>query len=88
MVSRRKVVLDDWYSRVVFVVIAVALAMLAVQGAWPVEPVVAAPAQFRSLPPCGSRDLPCYVKFLPWDVGMERLPDGRNALAVWVANPQ
>ena len=88
MVSRRKVVLDDWYSRVVFGVIAVALAMLAVQGAWPVEPVVAAPAQFGLPPPCGSQLRPCYVTFRSWDVGMERLPDGRNALAVWVANPQ
>ena len=88
MVSRHKIVLDDWYSRVVFGVIAVALAVLAGQGACSVQPVVAAQARFPAPPPCGSQARPCYVKFSPWDVGMERLPGGKNALAVWVANPQ
>ena len=60
MVSRRKVVLADWYSRAVFGVIAVALAMLAIQGARVVEPVAHAQQDMQ----CGgSENQPCYVKF-------------------------
>ena len=49
--------LADWYSRVVFGVIAVALATLAGQGACSVEPI--AHAQTVQ---CGSRNQPCYVE--------------------------
>lgn len=57
MVSRHKVMLADWYSRVVFGVIAVALATLAGQGACSVEPIAHAQTE-----QCGSRNQPCYVK--------------------------
>ena len=57
MESRRKVMLADWYSRVVFGVIAVALAMLAGQGTCSMEPV----ARAQSVP-CGSPDQPCFVR--------------------------
>lgn len=42
MVSKHKVILVDWYSRVVFGVIALSLAMLAGQEACSVEPVARA----------------------------------------------
>ncbi len=58
MTARREGLLTDWYSRVVFGVIAVSLAMLAVQGAWTVEPVLHAQGS-----ECGnSRFNPCYVE--------------------------
>ena len=57
MISRHKVMLADWYSRVVFGVIAVALAMLAFQGAFTVEPVAHAQSER-----CGSQYNPCYVE--------------------------
>ena len=57
MESRQKLLLADWYSRVVFGVIAVALAMLAGQGACSMEPV----ARAQSVP-CGSPDQPCFVR--------------------------
>ncbi len=57
MESRHKVMLADWYSRVVFGVIAVALAMLAGQGACSMEPV----ARAQSVP-CGSPNQPCFVR--------------------------
>jgi hypothetical protein len=51
--------LSDWYSRVVFGVIAVSLAMLALQGAGAVQPVVRAQGS-----ECGARFNPCYVEVL------------------------
>ena len=57
MVSRHKVMLVDWYSRVVFGVIALSLAMLAGQGACSVEPVARAQSEL-----CGSPDRPCFVR--------------------------
>lgn len=60
MVSRHRVVLVDWYSRVVFGVIAFSLAMLAGQGACSVEPVARAQSE-----PCGSPERPCYVRIPP-----------------------
>ena len=57
MESRQIVMLADWYSRVVFGVIAVALAMLVGQVACSMEPV----ARAQSVP-CGSPDQPCFVR--------------------------
>ena len=54
--------LADWYSRVVFGVIAVSLAILAFQGAGTVQPVVHAQDS-----PCGARFNPCYVTVLDVD---------------------
>ena len=51
--------LADWYSRVVFGVIAVSLAMLALQGACTVPPVMRAKES-----ECGARFNPCYVEVL------------------------
>lgn len=51
--------LADWYSRVVFGVIAVSLAILAYQGATTVQPVVHAQDS-----ECGTRFNPCYVEVL------------------------
>ena len=51
--------LADWYSRVVFGVIAVSLAILAFQGAATVQPVVHAQES-----ECGARYNPCYVEVL------------------------
>ncbi len=51
--------LTDWYSRVVFSVIAVSLAILAFQGANTVQPVVHAQDSA-----CGARFNPCYVEVL------------------------
>ena len=59
MTSRYGLKLTDWYNRMVFGVIAAALATLAVQGACAVEPVVHAKQV-----PCGaSVENPCYVVF-------------------------
>ena len=57
MVSRHEVMLVDWYSRVVFGVIALSLAMLAGQGACSMEPVARAQSEL-----CGSPDRPCFVR--------------------------
>ena len=57
MISRHKVMLADWYSRVVFGVIAVALAMLAFQGVFTVESVAHAQSER-----CGSEYDPCFVE--------------------------
>ena len=57
MESRQRVMLADWYSRVVFGVIAVSLAVLAGQGACSMEPVARAQSG-----PCGSPDQPCFVR--------------------------
>lgn len=51
--------LTDWYSRVVFGVIAISLAALAFQGAGKVQPVVHAQDS-----ECGARFNPCYVEVL------------------------
>ena len=59
MISKRKAILVDWYSRVVFGVIALSLAMLAGQGACSMEPVARAQSG-----PCGSPDQPCFVRIL------------------------
>ena len=59
MTSRHGLKLAGWYNRVVFGVIAVALATLAVQGACAVEPVVHA----RQVPCGSSAENPCYVVF-------------------------
>ena len=76
--------LADWYSRVVFAVIAVTLATLAGQGACTVEPV----ARAQSVQ-CGSTSNPCYVRLL----ALERvLEDGggvgtdRDGLRAYVVN--
>ena len=59
MTSRQGLKLAGWYNRVVFGVIAIALATLAVQGACAVEPVLHAKQV-----PCGSSaENPCYVVF-------------------------
>ena len=57
MESRQKMMLADWYSRVVFGVIAISLAMLAGEGACSMEPV----ARAQSVP-CGSPAQPCFVR--------------------------
>lgn len=59
MTSRHSLKLAGWYNRVVFGVIAAALATLAVQGACAVEPVVHA----RQVPCGSSAENPCYVVF-------------------------
>ena len=59
MTTRQAGFLTDWYSRVVFGVIAVSLAMLAFQGACAVQPVARAQGS-----DCGSRFNPCYVEVL------------------------
>ena len=59
MTTRQEGLLADWYSRVVFGVIATSLATLAVQGACTVQPV--AQAQGSA---CGDRFDPCYVEVL------------------------
>ena len=59
MTTRQDGLLADWYSRVVFGVIAASLATLAVQGACTVQP--AARAQGSA---CGDRFDPCYVEVL------------------------
>ena len=59
MTTRQDGFLADWYSRVVFGVIAVSLAMLAFQGACSVQPVVRAQDS-----ECGARFNPCYVEVL------------------------
>ena len=62
MESRHRITLADWYSRVVFGVIAAALAMLAGQGACSVEPVARAQSAPAQSAPCGSYDQPCFVR--------------------------
>ncbi len=62
MTTRQDGFLADWYSRVVFGVIAVSLAMLALQGACSVQPVVRAQDS-----QCGARFNPCYVEVLDVD---------------------
>ena len=47
MISKHKAILVDWYSRVVFGVIALSLAMLAGQGACSMEPVARAVRTMR-----------------------------------------
>ena len=59
MTTRQGGFLTDWYSRVVFGIIAVSLAMLAFQGARTVQPVVRAQGS-----ECGARFNPCYVEVL------------------------
>ena len=59
MKTRQDGLLVDWYSRVVFGVIAVSLASLAFQGACTVQPVVRAQGS-----ECGARFDPCYVEVL------------------------
>ena len=81
MVSRHKVMRADWYSRVVFGVIAAALVTLVVQGGFAVEPVEAAQVM-----QCGSRANPCYVQF-PENVLLRSNTFGGSALKVHVVNP-
>ncbi len=69
--------LADWYSRVVFGVIAVSLAMLALQGACTVQPVVCAQGS-----ECGARFNPCYVEVL----GVDGQVDVNQPLNVVVLN--
>ena len=59
MTTGQNGLLTDWYSRVVFGVIAVSLAILAFQGASTVQPVVHAQDS-----ECGARFNPCYVEVL------------------------
>ena len=59
MTGRQDGFLVDWYSRVVFGVIAVSLAMLAFQGACAVQPAMRAQGS-----ECGARFNPCYVEVL------------------------
>ncbi len=59
MTTRQDGFLADWYSRMVFGVIAVSLATLAIQGACTVQPVVRAQGS-----ECGTRFNPCYVEVL------------------------
>lgn len=59
MTTRQDEFLADWYSRMVFGVIAISLAMLAFQGACTVQPVVRAQDS-----ECGARFNPCYVEVL------------------------
>ena len=59
MTNRHDGFLADWYGRVVFGVIAVSLATLALQGARTVQPVVRAQDSA-----CGARFDPCYVEVL------------------------
>ena len=59
MTTRQDGFMADWYTRVVFGVIAVSLAMLALQGACSVQPVVRAQDS-----QCGARFNPCYVEVL------------------------
>lgn len=59
MTTRQDGFLADWYSRMVFGVIAISLAMLAFQGACTVQPVVRAQGS-----ECGARINPCYVEVL------------------------
>lgn len=76
MAARYEGLLTDWYSRVVFGVIAVSLAMLAVQGACTVEPVVHAQGSG-----CGDeRYNPCYVEVL----GVEETVDVNEPVSVFV----
>ena len=82
MVSRHKVMLADWYSRVVFGVIAVALVTLAGQGACSVEPVALAQGV-----QCGSMDNPCYVQFPKEFQEAENGLTTPTALRVCVVNP-
>ena len=59
MTTRQDGFLADWYSRMVFGVIAISLATLAIQGACTVQPVVRAQGS-----ECGERFNPCYVEVL------------------------
>ena len=60
MTTRQDGFLTDWYSRVVFGVIAVSLAILAFQGVATMQPVVHAQES-----ECGTRRFnPCYVEVL------------------------
>ena len=77
MTTRQAGFLTDWYSRVVFGVIAVSLAMLALQGACAVQPVVRAQGS-----ECGARFNPCYVEVL----GVDGHVDVNQPLNVVVLN--
>lgn len=81
MTSRHGLKLADWYNRVVFGVIAAALATLAIQGACAVEPVVHAKQV-----PCGSSaENPCYVAF-PEELMMLDAKGTLWGLRVYVSN--
>lgn len=77
MTARQDGFLAEWYSRVVFGVIAVSLAMLALQGACTVQPVVRAQSS-----ECGARFNPCYVEVL----GVDGHVDVNQPLNVVVLN--
>jgi hypothetical protein len=83
MTSKHKAILVDWYSRVVFGVIALSLAMLAGQGACSLEPVARAQSG-----PCGSPDQPCFVRVLALEdmIQVNQLHRQQPKLRVHVVN--